>query len=74
MHCNSARSADVDALVGFMRRNARSFTSVDRVLTEFEARELDAWERMYEKLALLRIRASRLKRRLLRDPGRSHLG
>jgi hypothetical protein len=57
----------VDSLVAFMRRNAQKFTSVDRVLSEFDVRELDAGERVYERLALLRIQASRLKNRLLRD-------
>jgi hypothetical protein len=49
-----------------MRRNAQKFTSVDRVLSQFEVRELDAGERVYERLALLRIQASRLKKRLFR--------
>jgi predicted deacetylase len=66
-HCNSARDEEVDSLVAFMRRNAQKFTSVDRVLSEFDVRELDAGERVYERLALLRIQASRLKNRLLRD-------
>jgi predicted deacetylase len=63
-HCNSARIEEVDALIAFMRRNARSFTSVDRVLAEFEVKELDAKERVYEKLTMLRIQLSRLKKRL----------
>jgi predicted deacetylase len=66
MHCNSARDEEVDSLVAFMRRNAQKFTSVDRVLSEFDVRELDAGERVYERLALLRIQASRLKKRLFR--------
>jgi predicted deacetylase len=73
-HCNSARGAEVDALVAFMRRNAPSFTSVDRVLSEFQARELDAAERVYERLTLLRIQASRLKKRLLRGSRRIQTG
>jgi len=74
MHCNSASGEDVDALVAFMRRNAGSFTSVDRVLSELEARELDVGEQIYERLTLLRIQASRLKRRLLLGSRRSHTG
>jgi hypothetical protein len=66
-HCNSATGAEVDALVAFMWRNSRSFTTVDRVLSEFEVWELNAGERVYERLTLLRIQASRLKNRLLRD-------
>jgi predicted deacetylase len=73
-HCNSASGTQVDALVAFMRRNARSFTSVDRVLAEFEARELDAGERVYERLSLLRMQASRLKKRILRGSRPSRLG
>jgi len=73
-HCNSARSVEVDALVAFLRRNARSFTSVDRVLAEYEPRELETAERVYEKFTLLRIRASRLKKRLLKGHRRSRVG
>ena len=65
-HCNSARDEEVDALIAFMRRNAQSFTSVDRVLAEFEVRELNAGERVYERLTLIKMQASRLKKRLLR--------
>jgi predicted deacetylase len=72
-HCNSARSTEVDSLVAFMRRNAPSFTSVERVLAEYEARELSPGERVYERLSLLRIQASRLKKRLLRGPRRSRV-
>jgi predicted deacetylase len=73
-HCNSARSAEVDALVAFMRRNARSFTSVDRVQAEFAAGKLETGERVYERLMLLRIQASRLKKRLLRGAKRRSAG
>jgi len=73
-HCNSARGVDVDALVAFMRRNAGSFTSVDRVLSELVPRELDVGERVYERWRLLRIQASRLKKRLLRGSRGSHTG
>lgn len=71
MHCNSARSTEVDALAAFLRRNARSFTSVERVLAEYEPCELGTAERVYEKLTLLRIQASRLKKRLLHGHGQS---
>ena len=74
MHCNTTRTADVDALIGFMRRNALCFSSVDRVLAEFELQELNLGELVYERLTLLRIRASRLKMRLLRDSTRSQVG
>jgi predicted deacetylase len=67
-HCNTARSFEMDALVAFIRRNAHSFTSVERVQAEFEPVELNAIERVYEGLTLLRIQASRLKKRLLRGP------
>jgi predicted deacetylase len=73
-HCNSARTADVDALVVFLRWNASRFTSVDRVMAEFEVKELGAGERLYEKLTLARIQASRLKKRLLQGPGRRRAG
>ena len=65
-HCNSARDEEVDALIAFMRRNAQSFTSVDRVQAEFEVRELNVGERVYERLTLIKMQASRLKKRLLR--------
>jgi len=67
MHCNSVRGVEVDNLIAFMRRNARSFTSVDRVLAEFEAQELNPREQVYEKMTLLRIQASRFKKELLRQ-------
>jgi predicted deacetylase len=73
-HCNTACSGDVDALVAFMRRNAPSFTSVDRVQAEFEAMELETGERVYERLTLLRIQASRMKKRLLRGAKRRSAG
>jgi predicted deacetylase len=73
-HCNSARTAEMEALAAFMRRNARSFTSIDRVMAEFEVRELEAGEWMYERFATLRLQASRMKKRLLRGPRRMRLG
>jgi hypothetical protein len=70
IHCNSMRAPEVDALIDFIRQNARSFTSANRVLEEFEPRELDWIEQAYERLALLRIQASRMKRRLVRSSRR----
>jgi hypothetical protein len=43
-------------------------------MAEFEVKELGAGERLYEKLTLARIQASRLKKRLLQGPGRRRAG
>jgi predicted deacetylase len=71
IHCNSARTTEVDTLIAFLRRNAGSFTSVEHVLAEFDGGELEFRERIYEEFSLLRLRASRLKKRLMRGEMRS---
>jgi hypothetical protein len=59
VHPNTAREMQVEQLLGFLRQHAEQFTSVDRVVAELKPERLDATERMYEALALLRARISR---------------
>jgi predicted deacetylase len=63
VHPNTARALLVDQLAEFLRRRAAHFTSVDRVLVELDPPRLSAVERIYESVALWRLRASRLRRR-----------
>jgi hypothetical protein len=64
VHPNSASEMQIAALRGFLRGHAPQFTSVDRMLAGSPLSELTVAERIDEKLALLRLRAARTKRRL----------
>ncbi|MGD0801444.1 MAG: DUF2334 domain-containing protein [Terracidiphilus sp.] len=71
MHSNFSNAAQVEQLCSFLRRHAAQFTSVDRVLDEFQPARLGLTERLYEAYALWRAQASQArKRRKLRI--RSH--
>jgi len=50
----------------FLAGHAAQFTSVDRVLAEFQPCELELSERLYAAWALWRRRGSRLRRRVMR--------
>lgn len=63
MHPNTARALLVDQLDKFLRGHAARFTSVDRVLAELKPARLSLAERVYESVAVWRVRASRLRRR-----------
>jgi hypothetical protein len=63
MHPNTARALLVDQLDKFLRGHAARFTSVDRVLAELKPDRLSLAERVYESVAVWRVRASRLRRR-----------
>jgi predicted deacetylase len=74
VHSNAAHDRLVDKLGAFLSHHAAHFTSVDRVLAEFEPTELSPVERLYEAYAFWRFRASRMKKQLsrrLRMSGRS---
>jgi predicted deacetylase len=72
VHANTARASSIEELRAFLRRHAEQFTSVDRVLAEFQPAKLDGIERAYETYALWRAQASHITKRLLhryRNPG-----
>lgn len=64
MHPNTAREGQVEQLHKFLRKHSAQFTSVDRVVTEFEHVPLNKVEGIYEAVALGRARASRAWRRV----------
>jgi len=68
VHPNSATAALANDLRAFMLEHAAQFTSIDRVLSEWEPATLSAAERIYEALALWKVQTrSALKRSRLRD-------
>jgi predicted deacetylase len=62
VHPNTARKMQAEQLHTFLRKHAAQFTSVDRVLYEWQPAKLGAYERVYEALALLRVRVSRSRK------------
>lgn len=62
VHPNTARETQVEQMRGFLRQHAAQFTSVDRVIAELQPRKLSVPERVYEMLALLRVRFSRSRK------------
>ena len=66
VHANTARTSLIEQLHAFLRRHAGQFTSVDRVLAEFQPARLGGMERVYETYALWRAQASHATKRLLR--------
>jgi predicted deacetylase len=67
VHPNTANEAQVDAMRAFLRRNAEQFTSVDRVMSELGPEPLSTLERVYELLALRRVKSSRAQKRKRRE-------
>jgi predicted deacetylase len=61
VHPQSARQSDLERLRWFLKGHWPQFTSFDRVLTEYEPRELGVGEAIYQRLALWRVQ-SRQKR------------
>jgi predicted deacetylase len=59
LHPNTATEAQVEELRAFLSRHAVHFTSVDRVLSELLPEPLSPIERLYEMVALERVKASR---------------
>ena len=66
IHANTARASLIEQLRAFLRLHAGQFTSVDRVLAEFQPAKLDGIERFYEAYALWRAQASHTMKRKLR--------
>jgi predicted deacetylase len=62
VHSNMARIPQMRRLRSFLDRHAAEFTSVDSVLTELQLAPLKPAERLYEVLAMGRVRLSRMRR------------
>lgn len=63
-HPNTAENSMVERLREFLRDHAAEFTSVERVLAELRPAKLSPAERLYEALALGRVQARRVRKRL----------
>ncbi len=66
VHANTARDADLEDLRAFLSRHSAQFTSVDRVLEEFPPARLSLAESVCAQLALWRVQASGVRKRLRR--------
>jgi predicted deacetylase len=67
IHSHTASEDLVEETSTFVHQHAAQFTSVDRVLDEFQPKELDMAERLYGAYSLGRMRISKLKKKLLRE-------
>jgi hypothetical protein len=65
LHANTATDAEVEHLRGFLRQHAGRFTSVERVVAEFEPTRLKMMERIDAQRAILRLRARKILKDLL---------
>jgi predicted deacetylase len=63
IHSNTAPDTEVSQLHEFLLRFSAQFTSVEQLVGEFSPVELGLWERIYEALALGRVKASQMRRR-----------
>jgi predicted deacetylase len=68
VHSNTATDAQISTLRAFLRRHSAQFISVASVLAESQPTALSPAERLSEALALGRIQASHIKKRLARRP------
>jgi predicted deacetylase len=66
IHPNSVGGGMVKKLRTFLLAHASQFTSVDRVLAEFEVSQASVAEQAYERMALLRFQLSRFKKQAWR--------
>ena len=64
VHSHTATDTLVDHLHSFVSQYAEQFTSVDRVLEEFQEHDPDFAERLYGAYMLGRLRVSKLRRNL----------
>ncbi len=65
LHPNTASDELLCKLENFLQQHAPEFTSVDRVLADYEPTPRSIGELFYGAAALVRIHASRIKKRLL---------
>jgi predicted deacetylase len=71
VHPNTAQDSSVHRLHAFLQNHAAQFTSAERVLAEAWPPTAGLTERLYAARALVRIRASRFKRRFsIHSPAR----
>jgi predicted deacetylase len=63
IHSNTASEIEVVRLRDFLLRFSTQFTSVEQLVGDFSPDELGLWERIYEALALSRVRASLMRKR-----------
>jgi predicted deacetylase len=66
IHSHTASNGLVEEISAFVGEHAAQFTSVDRMLDEFQTKELDGMERLYGAYCLGRARISRLGKSLWR--------
>ena len=64
VHPNTAKDGEVDRLREFLRGHAAQFTSVERVLAEFQPAKLSSAERLHELATLWRMKGGRVRKRL----------
>lgn len=62
IHPNGASPSSIERLQRFLEDHSNQVTSIDRVVEEFSATGLGLWERMYQRIALTRVR-TRSRRR-----------
>lgn len=63
LHANTTRDVDLEQLRSFLSRYSGQFTSVERVLSEFQPARLGLAESAYSRLALLRALATSARKR-----------
>lgn len=68
IHSHTATDRQVEQVCSFISEHAAQFTSMDRVLSEFQPKELDLIERLYGAYALGRVRISRVRKKLVLRP------
>lgn len=66
IHPNSAGSEMVEKLRTFICKHVDQFTSVERVLDEFDASHLDMTEQVYERVSTWRFQFSRFRKQVRR--------
>lgn len=66
IHPNSVGGEMVDKLRAFLLKHAAQFTSVDRVLSEFDVSQMSVAEQAYERMALWRFQFSRYRKQAWR--------
>ena len=70
VHASTARDWELEGLRAFLSGHSGQFTSVERVVAEFQPARLSLGEQFYERCALWRIRTSRVGKRLWRGSRR----
>jgi predicted deacetylase len=74
VHPHTVRESELEELRGFLSRHSMQFTSVERVLDEFEPARLSLCESAYSRLALCRVKVSGARKSLRRELRRAASG